>query len=134
YGIGVLLYRLLCGRMPYARAERGETSWAKAIVDEAPEPLERALGRTGVEDTDSTTIAASRALAKTPALRYPTADALADDLRAFLDRRALSGDTRTWRARKFARRHWPPLAAGMAAVLAVLIGSVGIAWEARQRA
>jgi serine/threonine-protein kinase len=155
YGIGVLLYRLLCGRMPYARAERGETSWAKAIVDEAPEPLERALGRTGVKDADSTTIAASRAitpdglrralrgdldrivqraLAKTLALRYPTADALADDLRAFLDRRALSGDTRTWRARKFARRHWLPLAAGTAAVLAILIGSAGIAWEARQRA
>jgi serine/threonine-protein kinase len=150
YALGVLLYRLLSGHLPYARAERGEISWAKAIVEETPEPLDRAIVRSG----DGTALASSRgtsrdalrrvlrgdlenvvqrALAKSPQARYPTADALADDLRAFLDARALSGDTRTYRARKFVRRHWLPLAAGVAAVLAILVGVAGIAWESHER-
>ena len=38
-----------------------------------------------------------------------------------------------YRLRKFARRHWLPLGVGSIAVLAVLCGAAGIAWEARQR-
>jgi eukaryotic-like serine/threonine-protein kinase len=151
YALGVLLYRLLTGHMPYARAERGEISWPKAIVEEAPEPLERAIVRAGA---DGSTLSASRgtssvllrrtlrgdlenivqrALAKSPDARYPTVGALAEDLRAFLDQRALSGDTRTFRARKFVQRHWLPLAAGVAALLAIVIGAAGIAFESHQR-
>ncbi|HEX5124024.1 MAG TPA: serine/threonine-protein kinase, partial [Rhodanobacteraceae bacterium] len=150
YALGVLLYRLLAGRMPYRRAELGEVSWAKAIIEEAPEPLDRAIDRTD----DANAIAASRgtsavamkrvlrgdlerlvqrALAKSPEARYPTVGALADDLAAWLGHRALSGGTRTYRLRKFVARHWLPLAVGAVALLAIVAGAAGVAWEARQR-
>ena len=45
YSLGILLYLLLCGRMPYRRAALGETGWTKSVVEEAPESLERALAR-----------------------------------------------------------------------------------------
>ncbi|MEP6484023.1 MAG: serine/threonine-protein kinase [Rudaea sp.] len=45
YALGILLYLLLCGRMPYRRAALGETGWTKSVVEETPEPMERALTR-----------------------------------------------------------------------------------------
>jgi serine/threonine-protein kinase len=51
YALGVLLYELLCGRLPYPQAERGAISWPKAIVEEVPEPLSRAITRP--HDTDA---------------------------------------------------------------------------------
>ena len=156
YSLGVLLYQLLSGHRPYRRAELGEIGWSKAILEEPPEPLDRAIDRSprgdavrdaaGIAAARSTTVESlkrllqgdperivQRALAKAPEARYSTVGALADDLRAYLDGRALSGGTRTYRMRKFVRRHWLPLAAGAAAVLAIVGGTTGIAWEARQR-
>ncbi|MEP7044731.1 MAG: serine/threonine-protein kinase [Dokdonella sp.] len=77
YALGVLLYELLCGQLPYRRAVRGEISWPKAIVEEAPEPPSRAVWRSStvrelasdmesalpaVHDTDANTLAARRDL------------------------------------------------------------------------
>src|SRR5262249_34643273 len=62
----------------------------------------------------------------------PSADAFADDLRAFLEWRpvrARSGNT-WYRTRKFARRYWIPLTAA-AAVFASL--AVGLTVAARER-
>ena len=148
YALGVLLYLLLTGHMPYRRAELGETSWIKAILEDAPEPTERAIDR-----KDATTIARARAttpallkralrgdlerivqraLAKRAESRYATADKLADDLRAYLAGRAISGGTRTYRMRKFARRHWLPLSVGAVLFAVVLSGTAAMAWQARR--
>jgi serine/threonine-protein kinase len=167
YALGVLLYLLLCGRMPYRGAALGQSSWIKAILEEVPEPLDQAVSRTMPSTTaptdadvaptptviDADTIAAARstspqalqrslrgdlqrivqrALAKSPEARYATVSAMADDLHAYLDGRALSGGTRTYRLRKFVRRHWLPLAAGALMFLVVLVAAIGLAWEAAQ--
>jgi serine/threonine-protein kinase len=146
YAIGVLLYELLCGRLPYARADAGATSWAKAVVEEAPENLGRALSRdTGTTNRPTGEAAAAtrnttlpqlrrslrgdldrivqRALAKAPESRYPSVSALADDLNAFVDGRALSGGTRTYRTSKFLRRHWLPLTAAVALMAFAVAGA-----------
>ncbi len=156
YALGVLMYRLLTGRLPYRRAELGEIGWSKAIIEEAPEPLDQAIDRPRPANARAAAIApdvargmskdalkralrgdleriVQRALAKVPEARYSTVGALADDLRAYLDGRALSGGTRRYRMRKFVQRHWLPLAAGATALLAIVVGAAGIAWEARQR-
>ncbi len=148
YALGVLLYLLLSGHMPYRRAEMGETSWIKAILEDAPEAMERAIDRSDAEPIakSRTTMPAAlkrtlrgdlerivqRALAKNAESRYATADKLADDLRAYLAGRAISGGTRTYRMRKFVRRHWLPLSAGALLFFIVLASAIGLAWEAGQ--
>jgi eukaryotic-like serine/threonine-protein kinase len=148
YALGVLLYLLLSGHTPYRRAESGEASWIKAILEDTPEPMERALDRVDAEPIAplrATTVAGlkrtlrgdlerivQRALAKQAQSRYPTVDKLADDLRAFVAGRAIAGGTRTYRFRKFVRRHWLPLSAGSLLFLIVLASAIGLAWEAGQ--
>jgi eukaryotic-like serine/threonine-protein kinase len=152
YSLGVILYILLCGQMPYRRAALGLISWTKAILEEAPESLERAIGRE-VGKSDPASVANSRAtsvktlqrllrgdlerivqrtLAKLPEARYATVSALQDDLRAYLGGRALSGGTRTYRIRKFIRRHWLALTTGAALFCVVLASAVGLAWQSRR--
>jgi serine/threonine-protein kinase len=148
YALGVLLYLLLSGHMPYRRAEMGDTSWIKAILEDTPEPMERAIDRGNAQTIAAARATSSaalkkilrgdlerivqRALAKKAEARYPTVDRLADDLRAYLAGRAISGGTRTYRLRKFVRRHWLPLAAGATLLVVVLAGAAGMAWQARR--
>lgn len=155
YAIGVLLYELLCGRLPYARADAGTITWSKAVIEEAPEPFVRALNRptgnsrtaTGeaAATTRSTTLPllrrtlrgdldriVQRALAKEPESRYPSVGALADDLRAFVDGRAISGSSRRYRLRKFMRRYWLPLVAAATIVLILIASGTAIVWQAHQ--
>ena len=155
YAIGVLLYELLCGRLPYARADAGSISWSKAVVEETPESLGRALSRdTGATNrptgeaaavTRGTTLLTlrrslrgdldrivARALAKEPESRYPSAGALAEDLRAFAEGRAISGGSRRYRLRKFMRRYWLPLAAAATIMLILIASGVVVVWQAQQ--
>ncbi len=78
----------------------------------------------------------SMATALDPGLRHPTAEALAEDVRAYLERRPVSARTRSkvYVARRFVQRH--PIATALTVlVLAQLIGSsIGIALQARQAA
>lgn len=157
YALGVLLYELLCGHSPYARAERGEISWPKAIIEEAPEPLTRALARPmRVDDEEQTTDAAivrgaavpmlhralrgdleriaQRALEKAPEARYATVEAFADDLRAHLEGRALPGGNRRYRMAKFLRRHRAGVAASALIAALAIAGVAGIVYQARETA
>jgi tRNA A-37 threonylcarbamoyl transferase component Bud32/tetratricopeptide (TPR) repeat protein len=65
-----------------------------------------------------------RAMRKEPMERYSTVEAFADDLRAILESRpvkARSGDA-WYRTRKFARRHWLPVSAVVAAIFSLGAG------------
>jgi serine/threonine-protein kinase len=167
YALGMLLYLLLCGRVPYRLAALGLGGWNKSILEEAAEPMALAVERAplavapmrdgaavhATSTLDVATIAAARslsplglrralrgdaerivqrALAKQPAARYPTVDAFAADLRAWLDRRAISGSTRSYRLRKVVRRHWLPLVAAAAFVVALLGSAVIVMGDARK--
>jgi serine/threonine protein kinase len=157
YSIGVLLYELLSGRLPYARADAGTISWSKAVVEETPEPVYRALNRTttrGATTTGDAVAAArgtalpalrrslrgdlerilQRALAKTPEARYTMVGALAADVNAYLEGQSISGGTRTYQLRKFVRRHWLPLAAAAAILMILLVSGAAIVWQSRQTA
>ena len=164
YALGVLTYELLSGRLPYARAERGESSWPKAIVDEQPEPFSRALSRPSAaaasrtleeDDAASTVLAAARgtsiflllrelrgdlerivrrALEKAPETRYASVTALADDLRAWLEGRALPGGSRRYRMAKFLRRHRAGVLTAAFAIALAIAGIAGIVYQARETA
>jgi serine/threonine protein kinase/TolA-binding protein len=157
YALGVLLYELLSGHVPYARAERGDMSWAKAIVEERPEPLTRAIARSQARPREDTAGDAARArgasfavlrrtlrgdldrivqraLEKEPEARYASVTAFADDVRAYLEGRALPGGSRRYRVMKFLRRHRVGVA--MTALTVVLAGAGigGIVYQASETA
>ena len=155
YAIGVLIYELLSGRLPYARADGGSISWSKAVVEDIPEPVYRAPNRNSTRGPDSAAIAAARnialptlrrqlrgdidrilqrALAKSPESRYGTVSALTADIAAYLNGNAISGGTRSYQFRKFVRRHWFPLAAAATIFLVLLVSGTAIVWQAHQLA
>ena len=157
YAIGVLLYELLCGRLPYARADAGSISWAKAVVEETPENFGQALSRAAGTGKRLTGDAAAvkrgttlpvlrrtlrgdldhivqRTLAKEPEQRYASVTALADDLSAYVGGRAISGGNRRYRLRVFVRRRWIPLTAAAMFLALLIAGAVAIVWQSQQTA
>ena len=135
YALGVVLYELLCGGLPYQprRASRGALE--DAIVDaEPPLPSQaaRALpwGKALRGDLDTIVL---KALRKAPEARYATVNALADDLEryrrgdAVLARPASVG----YRLGKFLRRYRWGVAA-TALTVGALAGGLGVAlWQAQ---
>src|SRR5262249_46757662 len=123
-----VLYKLLTSQSPHALlSERDDVETAICVRE--PEPPSR-LNSEVPKDLD---FIVRKALRKEPDERYPSADAFADDLQAFLEWRpvrARSGNT-WYRTRKFVRRYWVPVGA---AVLIIASLSVGMYVANRERA
>ncbi len=83
YGLGAVLYALLTGRAPFGGDSVAET--LEAVRDQPPEPP----GRRNAVPRDLETICL-KCLEKDSRRRYLTAQALADDLRAWLDSRPIA--------------------------------------------
>jgi predicted Ser/Thr protein kinase len=79
YTLGVILYQLLAGGLPYPGASMTELSYQ--IVHAEPKPP--SARREGVDP--HLDAVCGRAMAKAPADRYATMDELAGDLQAYLD-------------------------------------------------
>ncbi|MFI5120252.1 MAG: protein kinase [Thermoanaerobaculia bacterium] len=127
YSLGVVLFRLLTGRLPYRLQGRSVAEISRAVLEQRPISEKTSLG------ADLDTILET-ALAKEPLRRYATAERLAEDLRRALEHRPVlaRGDTLSYRAGRFFRRHWLGLAAA-ALVFVSLAGGSGVAlWQARR--
>ena len=101
YGLGVLLYEILTGRLPYDGVTRASTL-SQVLLRDPPRP--RQVRRGVPRDLEAITL---RCLEKRPDRRYPSAVALEEDLRRFLDgeptvARPVGAAERLW---KWARRH-----------------------------
>lgn len=125
YSLGVVLYRLLCGRSPYRLTTAGLDEVFHAIRAQEPEVPSKAAphpvrGELGA-DLDSVVLMALR---KSPRDRYGSADLLSEDLRRVLERlptRARRG-TPLYLAAMFGRRHKVTVGA-LALVVAAVIAS-----------
>jgi serine/threonine protein kinase/formylglycine-generating enzyme required for sulfatase activity len=103
YGVGAILYHLLCGARPYAELGEAEPLALIAAVRRAPpRPLAAAARRM----PEALIAIAAKAMARDPAHRYATMQALAVELRAFLDVRPVAAhrsgawpELRLWLAR-----------------------------------
>jgi serine/threonine-protein kinase len=81
YSLGVVLHELLTGRRPFE--DRTPQGMREAILKREPQPV-RSLTRGVGRELDRICL---KCLAKSPANRYPTAEALADELYRWLNRR-----------------------------------------------
>jgi serine/threonine protein kinase len=139
YSLGVMLYRLLTGELPY-KVESG-SSWklATQILEHDPAPPSSTAEQGGPEhrkfaralagDLDNIVL---KALKKAPSERYTSAEQLAEDLRRYLRGFPVQArpDTTTYRIRKFARRHRSAVAATALFAVALIGGIIATSWQA----
>jgi serine/threonine-protein kinase len=132
YALGVILYEMLTGRPPF-RAET-PTETVLQVIHQEPVPPAR-LNTKVPRDLETICL---KCLQKEPHRRYPSAAALADDLRQFgegrpIQARPLGLPTRTW---CWGRRN-PAAAAliatGLALVGLVIGGGFWLEWERGER-
>jgi WD40 repeat protein len=118
YSLGVTLYELLTLRPAYDGGDRQEI--LQQIAFEEP----RLLRRVNKAIPSELEIIVRKAMGKTPAERYATAQELADDLRRFLDEKPIRAKRPTlldW-TRKWARRHQGMVTTGICGlIVAVMI-------------
>lgn len=134
YSLGVVLYELMTGVLPYQPKRASAASLEDTIVSTTPaRPSLRAADvstrRMLQGDLDTVLL---KALKKDPAERYATVQAFADDLKHWLDQRPVSAraDSTWYHARKFVQRN--RLGVGLAGGFVLSLGAaLGVAlWQA----
>ena len=151
YGLGILLYELLTGRRPYTLTGQMLADIERVICREDPEKPSMAIlagrkpgrirsdRRISIErmrrrlagDLDTIVLTAMR---KEPERRYPSAEALAEDVRRHVDGLPVRArpDTLVYRAAKFARRHRFGVGATVVSLLLVAAFVILLSQQARE--
>jgi tRNA A-37 threonylcarbamoyl transferase component Bud32/tetratricopeptide (TPR) repeat protein len=139
YSLGVVLYRLLVGASPHAATASDAYALARSIVETEPtrpsdavkaaQPGARALRRRLKGDLDAVLLMALR---NEPQHRYPSAEALADDVFRHLEGLPVQARRGAWsyRAGRFVLRHRAAMGAALLANLALVAGVSFAAYQA----
>lgn len=129
YALGVILYELLAGRLPYDLSHRPHEA-AVTIRQQDAAPLS-SIDRRYRGDVE--TIVA-KALEKDRGRRYSSPADLALDIQRYLKDETIAARPpgASYQLKKFARRHRALVAGAAAVVAALLIGLIGSLWEARR--
>ena len=146
YSLGVVLYELLTGRLPYEFEGRSMNEISRVVCHEEPlRPSTRLTGRHAPEPRVLGEISTARgltaeklgrrlrgdldnimltALRKEPSRRYASAEQLAEDIERYLDGRPVLArpSTLTYHVRKFVGRHRVPVAAAALIVVSLVAG------------
>lgn len=129
YSLGVLLFLLTTGALPYELKEFTTGEMIRVICErQPPRPSEKTSG-TLDSDIDAIVL---KALRKEPGERYASVDQFIADLQAYLDGRPVAARQGNFRyhAAKFARRNKLVLAGSALLCLSVIVGTAGVTWQA----
>jgi tetratricopeptide (TPR) repeat protein len=133
YSLGVLLYLLLTGSLPYEIKDLNQADLIRVICQEPPRRPTVAPGSNRRLDGDLEAIL-QKALRKEPQERYRTAEQLAADIRDYLEGRPVEARKGTFRYRagKFIRRNRVAIAAAALLALTLAAGVAGVLWQWRE--
>ncbi len=123
YAVGVMLYQALTGSLPY---ELGQTLAELVEAIQHREPARPSARRPGLgRDLDAILL---KALAKDPARRYQSVDALADDLRRYQAGEPVRAHppSAAYHLRKLIARHRLSFSLGVFAIVAVIGFAVAV--------
>ena len=140
YSLGVLLYQMLTGTRPTGRNATSPAEAARRVLEDAPTRPSRLSPTEALDpnwlhhrkrlegDLDNILL---KALEKAPERRYASVDALRQDVQAYLSGHAVSARAAgaTYLVGKFVRRHRLPVALAGAALVSLLAGLAGTAWQ-----
>jgi len=153
YAFGVLLYQLLSGHHPNAAEMGNVAAFMRATLEAEPEKMSRSLapnGRSSAAELERIAAArgtrpaalqrrlegdldniVARALHKTPAQRYASVQALADDLQRHLRLEPVSArpDSLGYRVGRFVQRHRAAVAGASVAVSLLIVAALVSVWQ-----
>jgi eukaryotic-like serine/threonine-protein kinase len=134
YSLGVVVYQLLTGRLPFPVDPASLGRWEVQVLDQspprpsavAPDPVTRRRLR---GDLDRILL---KALEREPERRYGSAEELAADLERHLDGRPVlaRGDAAWYRLRRFVGRHRIQAAAVGLVAVSLVVGAGVALWQA----
>ena len=133
YALGVILYRMLAGRLPYELGEADFPEAARIICEQPPLPLAAAAGARMTFDRDLS-IVVLKALEKDPARRYQTVAALDEDLGRYLGGQPILARpaSAAYQIRKLVARHRLAFAAASAVLAGLVVFAVVTTVQARR--
>jgi len=138
YAVGVILFELLTGRLPWPDDTPPMAAAVKRLLD-APPPLPSRVAtesspvprRVLRGDLDAIV---GKALRREANERYPDARALADDVRRHLGHQPVQAraGARAYVARRFVRRNWLPLSTAALLFVAMAVATVAVTRQANK--
>lgn len=132
YALGVLLYVLLTGHLPY---DGQSTLEVLEKIKSGDPPRPRALNASAPAALETICL---KAMARSPATRYGTAEELAADIRRWRADEPVAAHAEPWTARlgRWSRRHRTAVAAGvvfLASAVVALTISTALVWQEERR-
>ncbi len=148
YTLGVVLYKILTGVLPFGGNGETNGSLLKSITDDEPaSPSTAIIHQSADADGKPETIhqiskslrgdldnIILKAIAKEPERRYESVGDFEADIWRHLDGLPVSARpaTRSYRAGKFIRRHKMPVVAAAMVLLSLMVGITVAIWQARE--
>lgn len=137
YSLGVILYELLSGRLPFDGVDASRAAMEHAVLHGQPTKLGAIGGRQGLSRRHARQMHADleailmKTLRKTPDDRYANVTALIDDLQAWLGHRPVSARAGRWRyrAQLWMRRNRVVASLAGAALLTLASGLAATTWQ-----
>ncbi|MEO8432090.1 MAG: serine/threonine-protein kinase [Acidobacteriota bacterium] len=120
YSLGVIMYEILSGALPYETESVSMVQALRAISEETPRAMKTAEGGEGLDEDLQTIV--GKALEKEPERRYQSASGLADDVERYLASQPILAHppSAIYQLRKLVARHKLSFAAAAAIALSLV--------------